>query len=301
MLENVTRRRLPLPDAGVEIALLDWGGEGPLALLHHANGFCAALWTEVADELRHHYRVVAMDARGHGDSSKPTGDDAYLWHRFGDDARAVATALAAEHPDGRIALALGHSFGGTSLMLAASQEPALFDRLVMVDPVMKPPRGALSPDPERENRAGELADRARRRRQVFESRQAASESWREKAMFATWTQRAFDLYLAEGLADRPDGSVQLKCPGEVEGAIFAAGPDFDFWEVASRVKTPALLLWAERGDFPRAVYESVARRMADAEVRAVAAGHLVPMERPDLVVDAVLDFAGRAADQRSTG
>ncbi len=186
-------------------------------------------------------------------------------------------------------------------MLAASQESTLFDRLVMVDPVLKPPRSALGPDPERDARVSEMADRARRRRQVFESRQAASESWREKAIFASWTQRAFDLYLAEGLADRPDGSVQLKCPGEVEGAIFAAGPDFDFWEVAPRVKTPALLLWAERGDFGRSVYESVAERMADAQVRDVGAGHLVPMERPDLVVDAVLDFAGRAADQRSTG
>jgi pimeloyl-ACP methyl ester carboxylesterase len=301
MLKNVTRRRLPLPDAGVEIALLDWGGEGPLALLHHANGFCAALWAEVAGELRHHYHVVAMDARGHGDSSKPVGDDAYPWHRFGDDALAVARALAAEHPDGRIALGLGHSFGGMSLMLAASRESTLFERLVLVEPVLKPPHDPSISDPERESRGFELADRARRRRQVFESRQAAADSWREKALFATWTRAAFDLYVAEGLADRPDGSVQLKCPGEVEGAIFAAGPDFDLWEVASRVKTPALLLWAERGDFPRTVYESVAERMADAQVRDIAAGHLVPMERPDLVVDAVLDFAGRAADQRSTG
>ncbi len=213
---------------------------------------------------------------------------------------SAARALATEHPDGRIALALGHSFGGTALMLAASQS-TLFDRLVMVDPVLKPSHGAPISDAEREERVGELANRARRRRQVFESRQVAGESWREKPLFADWTQRAFDLYLAEGLADRPDGSVELKCSGEVEGAIFAAGPDFDPWEVASRVKTPTLLLWAERGDFPRVVYESVAERMADAEVRDVAAGHLVPMERPDLVVGAVLDFAGRAADQRSTG
>ena len=27
--------------------MLDWGGEGPLALLSHANGFCAGVWTRM--------------------------------------------------------------------------------------------------------------------------------------------------------------------------------------------------------------------------------------------------------------
>jgi len=301
VLDDVTRRRLPLPGRGVEIALLDWGGEGPLALLHHANGFCAALFDPVARELRRHYRVVAMDARGHGDSSKPEGDAAYAWHAFGDDALAVARALAADRDDRRVALALGHSFGGTALMLAASLDPALFDRLVMVDPVLPPPHGTPAVDPARAERVGSLADRARKRREVFESREDARESWRDKELFEHWTPRAFELYLAEGLADRPDGRVELKCPAAVEAAIFAAGPDFDPWQAASRVKTPALLLWAERGDFPRRVFEEVARRMADARVRDAAAGHLVPMERPDLVVEAVQGFAAGTVDQRSTG
>jgi pimeloyl-ACP methyl ester carboxylesterase len=301
VLEDVTRRRLPLPDRGVEIALLDWGGGGPVALLHHANGFCAAMFEPVARELRRHYRVVAMDGRGHGDSSKPEGDGAYAWHHFGDDALAVARALAATRADRRVALALGHSFGGTALMLAASQDSQLFERLVMVDPVLRPPDGGPMIDPARLSRVGSMVDRARKRREVFESREDARESWRDKEMFSRWTPRAFELYLAEGLADRPDGRVELKCPAAVEAAIFAAGPDFDPWEVATRVKTPALMLWAERGDFPRRVYEEVASRMADARVRDVAAGHLVPMERPELVVEAVLDFAVGSRGQRSVG
>jgi pimeloyl-ACP methyl ester carboxylesterase len=301
MLDDVERRTLPLPERAVEIALLDWGGDGPLALLHHANGFCAAMWDPVAAELRRHYRVVAMDARGHGDSSKPEGDAAFAWHHFGDDALAVARALAGEQPDGRVALGLGHSFGGTSLMLAASQDDALFDRLVMVDPVLHPKPDAGMADPTRSERLRVMVERARTRRQVFASRDEVREAWRDKVLFEHWTERAYELYIAEGLADRPDGSVELKCPGAVEAAIFGAGPDFDAWEVASRVKTPTLLLWAERGDFPRFVYEAVAERMADARIRDVAAGHLVTMERPELVVEAVRDFAGPSAAQRSTG
>ena len=60
-----TRRRWQVADAfgdgNIEIAGLDWGGEGPLALLHHANGFCAATWTLVAQGLTGSHRVVAID------------------------------------------------------------------------------------------------------------------------------------------------------------------------------------------------------------------------------------------------
>ncbi len=84
------RRTLALPETGVEISLVDWGGEGPLALLHHANGFCAGIWGLVAERLRRRYRVIGMDARGHGDSSKPRERSAYHWDRFAGD---VASAL----------------------------------------------------------------------------------------------------------------------------------------------------------------------------------------------------------------
>jgi hypothetical protein len=48
-----------------------------------------------------------------------------------------------------------------------------------------------------------------------------------------------------------------------------------------------VLLWAEQGNFPRPVYEMIAASMGAARVETVACGHLVPMERPDLIVAAV--------------
>ena len=97
LLRDVERRRLALPDRGVEIALLDWGGSGPLALLHHANGFCAATWALLAERLRPHYRVVALDARGHGDSTCPAPGPAYRWTEFMHDFVAVAEHLSEAH------------------------------------------------------------------------------------------------------------------------------------------------------------------------------------------------------------
>jgi len=290
----VERRRLALPAGGVEIALLDWGGSGPLALLHHANGFCAALWTLVAEALRPHFRVVAMDARGHGDSSRPEGVDAYRWDRFADDIVSVARALAPGPPSSRIALGLGHSFGGTSMIAAASREPALFERLVLVDPVVLPPPDAAVPAQAR-GRGGELAEKARRRRALFASREEARASWSTRDFFASWDPRALDLYVREGLRQRADGQVELKCAPDVEATVFDAGGAFDLFAMAPAVVAPTLILWAVGGSFPRALHEALAQRMRHARVEPLAAGHLAPMERPDLVAGAVLRFVREPA------
>ena len=71
------------------------------------------------------------------------------WREFGADLAAVARALADEHGE-RIALGLGHSFGGTSMLLAAAEEPALFERLVLADPgAARAARRSTADDPER--------------------------------------------------------------------------------------------------------------------------------------------------------
>ncbi len=284
---HVQRRRLRLPENGVEIALLDWGGAGPLALLHHANGFCAATWGLVAEALHPHYRVVAMDARGHGDSSCPEGEEAFRWDRFPEDILSVAGALA---PGSRVALGLGHSFGGTSILAAASRAPDLFERVVLVDPVVMPPPSAALPEAAR-GHGRQLAEKSRRRRSVFASRAEAREAWLARDFFSAWDPRALDLYVEEGLRMRADGQVELKCAPEVEARIFEASGAFDLLALAPAVKAPVLVLWAARNSFPRFLHETLVKRMQRARLEDVDAGHLLPMERPELVSEAVLRFA----------
>jgi pimeloyl-ACP methyl ester carboxylesterase len=279
-----------LPASGVEIALLDWGGTGPLALLHHANGFCGAMWGLVAEALQPHFRVVAMDARGHGDSSRPREEGAYDWNRFPEDILGVARVLAPEAPGARVALGLGHSFGGTSMLAAAAGAPGLFGRIVAVDPVIVPPSALAAPSERRPS----LAEGARRRRGLFASRAEARSKWKGRDFFARWDARALDLYVEEGLRDRADGKVELKCAPEVEAAIFEATGVFDIFEKVASLSAPALLLWAARGSFSRSVYESLVERMPHGRVETVDAGHLVPMEQPRLVSDAVLRFTSES-------
>lgn len=286
ILAQATRRTLKLPARGVDIALLDWGGDGPLALLHHANGFCKGVWGLVAIELRRRFRVIAMDARGHGDSSKPEGDASYRWGEFIDDLVAVAAELRREI--GPIALGLGHSFGGTSFLGAARQRPDLFGRLLLLDPVVPPPGSHRA---EHGNPLPKRVEGALRRRAIFDSRPQAIEQWRQRSFFARCDPRAVELYAIDGLADRDDGTVQLKCPGAVEAAVFAQGPGLDVVELARDLATPALVLHGAEGGFPRFLHEAIVAAMRDARLEDVPTGHLVPMERPDLVLAAAFRHA----------
>ncbi len=291
MLNDVERYRIPVPHADLEISLIDWGGDGPLALLHHANGFCAGTWGVVAQGLRRHFRVIAMDARGHGDSDKPKGNQHYRWENFGLDAAAVADVLVARH--GPVTLGLGHSFGGTALILAAVQRPDLFERLVLLDPIVMPTVVNESPEI-RAERTDSLVEAARRRRHVFESREEAYDGWKGRAIFTHWDPRALELYVTEGLADRSDGSVELKCPGEVEAAIFEAGAGVDVMGKLGRLEAPTLIVWASGGNFSRVHCEELAARMQRGEVITAEVGHLIPMEQPEWVVRQVLRFNARS-------
>ncbi|MDH3684574.1 MAG: alpha/beta hydrolase [Myxococcales bacterium] len=273
------------------IAALDWGGDRPLALLHHANGFCKGVWGLVAAGLKAHYRVVAMDGRGHGDSAPARSPEGYAWAGFANDVGRVARALLDETGASRVALGLGHSFGGTCLLGASALHGDLFDRLVLVDPVI-PIRPAEGPA------AGAhvvgLVDRARKRRGEWGSRAEAREWFGEKELFAQWDERALDLYVLDGLRDRPDGGVELKCAGDVEAEVFARGGEVDVAAWARRVAVPTRFLWATSGNFPRARYERVVDSMPHARIEDVAAGHLVPMERPACVIQAVLHGENQA-------
>jgi pimeloyl-ACP methyl ester carboxylesterase len=297
MRGRVVRRRLVLPQRGVELALLDWGGDGPLVLMHHANGFCAGTLGLVAEALVPGFRVIGMDARGHGDSSRPERPDAYRWDEFALDVLAVAEALAPAS-GGRVAVGLGHSFGGTAMLGAAARRPELFERLVLVDPVLPTPADLAAQDPERSRRVARLVEGARRRRSVWRSRGEARAHFARRSLFQGWLPAALDLYVEHGLRERADGQVELKCPGAVEAAIFGASGTIEVEELARRAApVPADVLWARHGDFPRAVYERVFAAMPHARLVDAEAGHLIPMERPELVVREVVAAAPSLADR----
>ena len=278
--------RFRVRNGAVEIAVLDWGGEGPPALLHHANGLCAATLGPLAALLRGRYRVFGMDARGHGDSTVLDDPRSYVWPAF-----QGAWIAVAEHIRGRcgapLALALGHSLGGTTTMLGAAARPELVRNIALVEAVI-PVHGALgTDDPARVERRRRLIEGARKRRSRWPSRGHAREHFAARRFFSSWRAEALNGYVEAGLRDAAGGEVELKCPGAVEAAIFENGKGLDAIAEAAAVRCPAVWMWARDGDFSRDLYERAAAGMSCARVVDVEGGHMVPMEAPERIAAAL--------------
>ena len=285
----MVRFRIELPERGVELAAMDWGGEGPLAVLSHANGFCSSVYEPLAQRLRERFRVVAFDSRGHGASSVPDPDSAYEWSEFVGDWRAVARSLGERLGAPCVGLGVGHSFGGSTLLHAAVAESGLFDRLVVLDPVLIPPPGERSGPFEGEG-PHPMAVAARRRTPSFPSREAVRESWARRGVFADWAEGVLDRYLEDGFHEAADGSVELACPPRVEAAIYQAGPRSDLFEPLRTLEVPTLWLHAAAGNFPFELAQRAAGACPSVELRSLPLAHLMPMTHPQEIARQILDW-----------
>jgi pimeloyl-ACP methyl ester carboxylesterase len=266
---------------GVRLHYVDWGGDKPALLLVHATGFHARLWDPFAQRLRARFRVIAIDQRGHGDSSAPAGG--ITWGDLAEDVHAVIGALGIESCD-----AAGHSSGGTAIAVSAARYPGSIRRLVLIDPV-------LGGDGDgRQGASNPMAERTRRRRHVWESPHQLEEAMRSRGAFARWRPEFLHLYAQHGVRRREDGHYELKCSPEREAQVYERSAAFNPWPELSRLQTPSLLLRAAGVD-PSGGFlspETSARIPHCTEV-AIRATHFIPMEEPEQVIAAFEEFFSR--------
>ncbi len=121
------RRRTMIERDGVSLAVTEAGGSGPAVLLLHGLAGSSRELMPTAEALADRHRVLLLDQRGHGFSTRRPDDlsrDAFVA-----DAVAVIERLA---PGERVAL-VGQSMGAHTAFLAASHRPDLVSRLVMLE------------------------------------------------------------------------------------------------------------------------------------------------------------------------
>jgi pimeloyl-ACP methyl ester carboxylesterase len=111
---------------GADLYVEECGTGQPLVLLHGMMG-TSGDWRHVFDlvELAQSFRVVALDARGHGRSTNPSGK-----FTFGGCARDVLAILDALSIDQ--AKAVGVSLGAKTLLHVATQAPARLEAMILV-------------------------------------------------------------------------------------------------------------------------------------------------------------------------
>jgi len=113
---------------GINFHYLEWGNSDnpPILLLHGFAQTCHS-WDFIALHLSDVFRVLALDQRGHGDTSWAIDGD-YSPYKYQEDLRAVVEELGL----GDITL-VGLSMGGRNAFTFAAENKNLVKNLIIVD------------------------------------------------------------------------------------------------------------------------------------------------------------------------
>ncbi|MFI5314351.1 MAG: alpha/beta fold hydrolase [Myxococcota bacterium] len=270
---------------GIALHALEWSREGTLLLFLHGFGNDAHVWSWAAPAFAAHYRVVALDQRGHGDSDRdPEG-------RYDHETMARDVAAALESLGAERAVIVGHSLGGRVAMRFAGLFPEKLAGLVIVDS------------------APELDARGTTRIRLDVQQQEPSfASLRE---FEKVLQRQYPATRPEILAvlaghwtrPRADGRVELKLdPAFMRGrrgvsdeelARWSAEEAKHLWSALEKLPCPALVM---RGAASDVLSADVADKMVDDVLKRgrleviPRAGHSVMLDNPEGFEKALAGF-----------
>ena len=259
---------------GVKLHYLEWGSEPskPMVLLHPAP-LNAHIWDRFGPAMAPHFRVIAPDARGFGDSA---WSDSYDGDVFLEDLHALIRSLDLKRP-----ILCGNSMGGTLAYMYAGMHPEDVERLITVDtgpgeppsatPSSAQPARAAGPPPMSPGPFSSTAEAA-----------AAI----PPVMGAAFIRAMVDLNLKR----TGDGAWVWKHDhARVMAAGARAANDPRKWPMWNAVRCPTLVL---RGERSPALSQQAAERMVAGKANAVlevvpGASHFIPIEAPVMFESAV--------------
>lgn len=262
---------------GMNFHYLDWGNEGApvMLLLHGLRGHCHS-WDDVAARFCGDYHVMALDQRGRGETDwAPRGD--YSTDAFVADLEEFCYTVGIE----RFTL-VGHSMGGRNSMAFGGKNPAMLERLVIVD---------IGPDIDPVGAARitrELVDVPLE----FDSLEDALRHGMSQNSFIS--EDVLRRRLTYQTKELPNGKIGWRYDPEIreQRRNGTGAPPPDLWEPLSRITCPTLII---RGTETDTVSLACAERMVDVLadgklVHVERAAHMVFEDNPEGFIAALADF-----------
>ena len=275
---------------GLDVRYLDWGGDGEPMLALHGLASSAHWYDIVAPLLRHRYRIIAPDQRGHGQTTQ--AKSGYDWHTLSDDLAALLDHVSADIPGFRDPVpALGHSWGGHVVSNLAYHYPDRLKRIVMIDGGFLD--GRLFPEPTWEAFSDLL-----RPRNVTGNRQQFLDRLREQ-MTGFWNSE-IERIVQTMVYEDEKGQIQDILRPENQAQVIRAMWDDPCSHTLTQVQCPALIIAA--GPLPERAnsdFAQLRRRMVGAAESALPNGraHWIPetvhdigYHKPEELARVILEF-----------
>ncbi|MFB6833594.1 alpha/beta fold hydrolase [Streptomyces hydrogenans] len=280
-------------------------GEAPVTVVF-SHGFCLSQdsWHYQREALRGRVRTVFWDQRGHGRSARGPEEPVTI-DRLGRDLKAVIDAAA---PEGPLVL-VGHSMGGMTVMALADRHPELIrDRVVGVA-LIGTSAGRLEEvsyglplagvNAVRRVLPGVLRALGSQAELVEKGRRATADLFAGLVKKYSFASKDVDPAVVR-FAERMIESV----PVDVVAAFYPAfGAHDKLAALAAFRDLPALALAGDQDLVtPASHTEAIAEALPGSRLVVVPdAGHLVMLERPGAVTDALTALLARAGEGPDNG
>ena len=248
---------------GVTLCYHRTGGDKPPIVLLHGLMMGGACWTPLARELEKDYDVVMPDARGHGNSSAPC--QGYCYDTLAADLLILIEALRLDSP-----ILLGHSMGGMTAAVAASQNSKRLQGLILADPTF------LTPQLQREVYESDVIDQHRR----------ILDQPKEKFLAEIRSRKSH----------RSPELIELIAQARFQTSIHAfeilSPPNPDYIQLINSLDVPSLLIiGGARGVVSPIMARELARLNQCLEIVQVEeAGHGIPFDQPEPFLSVVKSF-----------
>ena len=277
-------REYHLDIGDVELAVVEWPGEGDPILLLHATGFHSRCWNQVVSRLPGR-QIFAVDLRYHGKSGSLGEVD---WSLLSQDI-----ALLVERLDLRNIVGVGHSIGGYLLARAAVAQLKRFKHAILIDPVIS---SADTYDFSRRAFADvSAADHpVARRKNKWQDADEMFQHFRHRSPFDSWQTEVLRDYCDYALhPENDEGYRELLCDPLNEASIYATqGYSEEILSELPRLKIPVTLLRARYagivpGDFSNSpTWPELASVLPNCtDVYLPELNHFIPMQDPAMVAN----------------
>jgi len=247
-------------------------GQGEPLFFIHGLGSSIRDWENQLPYFAEHYRVVALDLRGHGKSDKPPGP--YSSQLFANDIAELIRSL-----DIAPAHIVGLSLGGFIACQLAADHIGLVRSLVVVNSVPGLPRDKFR------DRLRITSTLSLRRIIVRFLGMRALGRFLGKKLFPRVEQMKLRQTFIERWAEN-DKQAYLSSLATVSG-----------WDLEDRlgsITCPTCLISGEHDFFPLALKRDYVEKMPDARLVVIPnSGHATPMDEPERFNAAVMDFLPR--------
>jgi N-formylmaleamate deformylase len=247
---------------GVNLHYWRTGRDKPTVIALHGLSGSGACWTPLGRALEGEFDLVMPDARGHGKSSAPLHGYSYSDHAS--DVLGLIEALELTAP-----VLLGHSMGGMTAAVVASQLGSAIRGVILVDPTF------ISPEQQREVFESDV---------VEQHRQFLNKDTNELIAQAKLRHAHRSLEIIELVTD-----ARLQTHINAFGVLTPPNPEYR--DLIRNIRAPLLLVMGSRGLVSLEMAQELEELSPRLSYELIPdAGHGLPYDQPERLGEVVKSF-----------